>query len=64
MELFFLHYRVYLCYNSLGKYQIQGRQKGQLYTKDKTALDVILSNCTNLRTVSRYMYGERIFRFW
>ena len=37
-------------YNSLGKYQIQGRQKEQLYTKDKTALKLILSNCTRTRT--------------
>ena len=39
-------------YNSLGKYQIQSRQKEQFYTKDKTALNVILSNCTRPRTVS------------
>ena len=40
----------YIIYNSLGKYQIQSRRKEQLYTKDKTALNVILSNCTKLRT--------------
>ena len=38
-----------LWYNSLGKYQIQGRRKEQLYTKDKTALNLILSYCTRLR---------------
>ena len=48
-------------YNSLGKYQIQSRQKEQFYTKDKTALNVILSNCTNSRTVSRETYGDCIF---
>ena len=53
----FLH----LCYNSLGKYQIQGRRKEQLYTKDKTALNVILSDCTRLRTFSQYVYGGSIF---
>lgn len=50
-----------LCYNSLGKYQIQGRRKEQLYTKDKTALNVILSDCTRLRTFSQYVYGGSIF---
>lgn len=48
-------------YNSLGKYQIQGRRKEQLYTKDKTALNVILSDCTRLRTFSQYVYGGSIF---
>ncbi len=48
-------------YNSLGKYQIQGRRKEQLYTKDKTALNVILSDCTRLRTFSPYVYGGSIF---
>lgn len=50
-----------LCYNSLGKYQIQGRRKEQLYTKDKTALNVILSDCTRPRTFSQYVYGGSIF---
>ena len=50
-----------LCHNSLGKYQIQGRRKEQLYTKDKTALNVILSDCTRLRTFSQYVYGGSIF---
>jgi len=50
-----------MCYNSLGKYQIQGRRKEQLYTKDKTALNVILSDCTRLRTFSQYVYGGSIF---
>ena len=50
-----------LWYNSLGKYQIQGRRKEQLYTKDKTALNVILSDCTRLRTFSQYVYGGSIF---
>ena len=53
-----------VCYNSLGKYQIQSRQKEQLYTKDKTALNVILSNCTKSRTVSRPRYGDSILLFW
>ena len=48
-------------YNSLGKYQIQSRQKEQFYTKDKTALNVILSNCTRPRTVSWETYGDCIF---
>lgn len=48
-------------YNSLGKYQIQGRRKEQLYTKDKTALNVILSDCTRPRTFSQYVYGGSIF---
>ena len=52
---------VCLWYNSLGKYQIQGRRKEQLYTKDKTALNVILSDCTRLRTFSQYVYGGSIF---
>lgn len=51
----------FLWYNSLGKYQIQGRRKEQLYTKDKTALNVILSDCTRLRTFSQYVYGGSIF---
>ena len=42
--------RKLLVFNSLGKYQIQSRQKEQLYTKDKTALNVILSNCTKTRS--------------
>lgn len=53
-----------MCYNSLnslGKYQIQGRRKEQLYTKDKTALNVILSDCTRPRTFSQYVYGGSIF---
>ena len=50
-----------LWYNSLGKYQIQSRQKEQFYTKDKTALNVILSNCTRPRTVSWETYGDCIF---
>ena len=53
--------RTRLWYNSLGKYQIQGRRKEQLYTKDKTALNVILSDCTRLRTFSQYVYGGSIF---
>lgn len=54
-------YEKVLWYNSLGKYQIQGRRKEQLYTKDKTALNVILSDCTRLRTFSQYVYGGSIF---
>lgn len=49
-------------YNSLGKYQIQGKQTGQPYTKDKTALDVILSNCTKPRTGQLKSYGICIFQ--
>lgn len=58
---FLLLFKDFLWYNSLGKYQIQGRRKEQLYTKDKTALNVILSDCTRLRTFSQYVYGGSIF---
>ena len=51
-------------YNSLGKYQIQSRQKEQPYTKDKTALNVILSDCTKPRTGSQDVYGGSIFSAW
>ena len=56
-----LYLSMKIWYNSLGKYQIQGRRKEQLYTKDKTALNVILSDCTRLRTFSQYVYGGSIF---
>ena len=36
-------------------------QEKQFYTKDKTALHVILSNCTKPRMDSRYLYGDGIF---
>ena len=52
MKIYGIHVSALTCYNSLGKYQIQSRQKEQFYTKDKTALNVILSNCTRPRTVS------------
>ena len=56
----FISYYI-LLYSTLGKYQIQSRQKEQLYTKDKTALNVILSNCTKAWTGGRYVYGDSIF---
>lgn len=56
-----LYFVTNVWYNSLGKYQIQGRRKEQLYTKDKTALNVILSDCTRPRTFSQYVYGGSIF---
>ena len=43
------------CYNSLGKYQIQSNKIEQIYYQRKSALNVILSNCTNSRTCSQYM---------
>ncbi len=35
--------------------------KRTAYTKDKAALNVILSNCTKARDFSRYLYGSSIF---